>query len=231
MQVAPYEMLSLTYLATRWHHLHALQSWPPDGTTRISHKVVHQMDRHSHFTFICIILSDRTGLYCFTAWADIHGNYSWVSWDLLKGSVCDENKKMNKTSSKTFSETHFDISVANFCDTGSNFFKKCTRGYLKKVNVKVPWPVHHTLLKGASSDPIIAPFCMTRLDVSLLWEPGVKKQHGESFLAGFQTIVDSKLYVFLKIYCKSVVLTYCELSWDRVRSLQSKANRYSLHLQ
>ena len=127
-----HEMLSLTYLATRWHHLRKLHCWPPDGTTRISHKVVHQMDRHSHFTFICIILSDRTGLYCFTAWADIHGNYSWVSWDLLKGSVCDENKKMNKTSSKTFSETHFDISVANFCDTGSNFFKKCTRGYLKK---------------------------------------------------------------------------------------------------
>ncbi len=38
-----HEMLSLTYLATRWHHLRELQSWPPDGTTRISHKVVHQM--------------------------------------------------------------------------------------------------------------------------------------------------------------------------------------------
>ena len=36
-------MLSLTYLTTRWHHLRELQSWPPDGTTRISHKVVHQM--------------------------------------------------------------------------------------------------------------------------------------------------------------------------------------------
>ena len=38
-----HEMLSLTYLATRWHHLRELQSWPPDGTTRNSHKVVHQM--------------------------------------------------------------------------------------------------------------------------------------------------------------------------------------------
>ena len=38
-----HEMLSLTYLATRWHHLRELQSWPPDGTTRISYKFAHQM--------------------------------------------------------------------------------------------------------------------------------------------------------------------------------------------
>ena len=27
-----HEMLPLTYLATRWHHLHELQNWPHDGT-------------------------------------------------------------------------------------------------------------------------------------------------------------------------------------------------------
>ena len=30
-------------LATRWNHLRELKSLPSDGTTRISHKVVHQM--------------------------------------------------------------------------------------------------------------------------------------------------------------------------------------------
>jgi hypothetical protein len=38
-----HEMLSLTHLATRLYHLRELQNWPHDGTTRISHKVVHQM--------------------------------------------------------------------------------------------------------------------------------------------------------------------------------------------
>ena len=31
------------YLTTRWHHLHWLQTWPPDSTTWISSKFDHQM--------------------------------------------------------------------------------------------------------------------------------------------------------------------------------------------
>ena len=31
------------YLTTRWHHLHWLQTWPPDGTTWIGSKFDHKM--------------------------------------------------------------------------------------------------------------------------------------------------------------------------------------------
>ena len=33
----------VTNLATRWHHLHKLQIWPPDGATCISSKFGHHM--------------------------------------------------------------------------------------------------------------------------------------------------------------------------------------------
>ena len=38
-----HQLVPLTYLATKWHHLHELQSWPPDGVTCISYKVGHLM--------------------------------------------------------------------------------------------------------------------------------------------------------------------------------------------
>ena len=40
-QMAPIALVP--YLTTRWHHLHWLQTWPPDGTTWISYKFGHQM--------------------------------------------------------------------------------------------------------------------------------------------------------------------------------------------
>ena len=35
--------LHIIYLATKWHNLNCLQSWPPDGATCISCKFGHQM--------------------------------------------------------------------------------------------------------------------------------------------------------------------------------------------
>ena len=39
--MAPFALVA--NLTTRWRHLHKLQIWPPDGTTCISSKFVHQM--------------------------------------------------------------------------------------------------------------------------------------------------------------------------------------------
>ena len=47
-------------MATRWHHLHELQIWPPDGATCISRKFAHQI--------ALLVLTTRLHyLYCYIA--------------------------------------------------------------------------------------------------------------------------------------------------------------------
>ena len=94
-------------LTTRWHHLHYLQIWPPDGATCISSKFGHQMAPPALVTNLltsfshlhCIPGSDKNfqqyiiiiirGILVILVMLQVWLEKNWKQWSVCFGCIFD----------------------------------------------------------------------------------------------------------------------------------------------